>query len=64
MQGTLQDLNQAIDEGFRVTDVSSDPAGVYVELHRNELVLTLHLDREEARRILRGGADAPWLHAG
>lgn len=64
MQGTLQDLTQAIDEGFRVADVSSDPSGVYVELHRNELQLTLHLDRDEAREILRGGADAPWLRVG
>lgn len=59
--GTLQDVSQALDEGFRVADIRSDPSGIDVELHRNELQLTVHISREEARRILRGEAEPPWL---
>lgn len=64
MPGKLDDVSQALEEGFQVADVRSDPSGVDIELHRDELQLTIHITRDEAREILRGDADAPWLRVG
>jgi hypothetical protein len=62
MSGKLQDVSRAIDDGFQVADVTSDPDGVDVTLQRDPLELTIHITRDEARDILRGNVDAPWLH--
>lgn len=64
MPGKLQDVSRAIDDGFQVSDISSDHDGVDVTLQRDPLELTVHITRDEAREILRGDVDTRWLRVG
>lgn len=60
----IHDVSRALDDGFRVADVRSDAASIDVELVRDELTLTIHITRDEAREILETGPDASRPRAG
>jgi hypothetical protein len=61
----MQEIRQALDEGFRATDVRSDAAGVEVVLRRGSRSRTVHLDRDDARRLLNDEEPrdevGPWI---
>lgn len=54
-------LGQALDDGFTPVDVRSHSSGLEVALRRGDETRTVHLSREDARKIVSG--DGPEVHA-
>jgi hypothetical protein len=54
---TIRRLDELLDDGFRVIDVSSTWEHVTVDLARAEARATVELDRDDARALL--GSEEP-----
>lgn len=53
----LETLNALLDDGWKVTEVTSDDTAVRIALVRGPLERTVLIDRHHARRLLTGGLE-------
>lgn len=53
----LETLNVLLDDGWEVTEVTSDDTAVEIALVRGPLDRTVRIDRHHARRLLAGGLE-------